>query len=48
MHYRNAEPPLGKALSEDLVRAIIKADQVDPASISGLADQRKQHLEQHS
>lgn len=46
MRHHPAEPTLREAFSEDAAQAMMKAD-VDPNSISGLADQRKPHLEQH-
>jgi hypothetical protein len=30
MHHRSAEPTLEEALSEDIIRAVMKADHVDP------------------
>jgi hypothetical protein len=38
MHYRNAEPTLEEALSEDLVQSMMKADRVDPVWLRALLE----------
>ena len=47
MHFRNAEPRLEEALSEDLVQAMMKADRVDPRWLRALLESvaRKQGLD---
>jgi hypothetical protein len=46
MHHRYTEPNLEEALSEDLVRAMMNADHVDPTWLRGFlaAITRKQRL----